>query len=78
MLRTVGLSTVRCNRKVSFYLDKVEKKYTLVGSEEADFAAGKISFKSPLGQAMMGKKKGEDFSFNAPAGTIKYTVVGIE
>lgn len=58
--------------------EKAEKVYTLVGSEEADFATGKISFKSPLGQAMMGKKKGEEFSFNAPAGTVKYTVVEIE
>jgi len=58
--------------------DKVTKKYMLVGSEEADFAAGKISFKSPLGQAMMGKKKGEEFSFNAPAGVVKYTIVEIE
>lgn len=58
--------------------DKAEKVYTLVGSEEADFATGKISFKSPLGQAMMGKKKGEEFSFNAPAGVVKYTIVSIE
>jgi transcription elongation factor GreA len=58
--------------------DKVEKKYTLVGSEEADFATGKINFKSPLGQAMMGKKKGDEFSFSAPAGVIKYTIVSIE
>lgn len=58
--------------------DKVEKTYTLVGSEEADFAAGKISFKSPLGHALMGKKKGEEFSFAAPAGTVKYTVLEIE
>ncbi len=57
--------------------DKTEKIYTLVGSEEADFAAGKISFKSPLGQAMMGKKKGEEFSFSAPAGVVKYTIVEI-
>jgi transcription elongation factor GreA len=58
--------------------DKVEKVYILVGSEETDMAAGKISFKSPLGQAMLGKKKGDDFTFNAPAGPVKYTIVSIE
>ncbi len=58
--------------------DKAEKIYTLVGSEEADTSAGKISFKSPLGQAVLGKKKGEEFTFNAPAGVVKYTIVSIE
>lgn len=42
--------------------------YELVGSAEADTAAGKISVDSPLGQAIVGKKKGETFDFNAPSG----------
>ena len=58
--------------------EKAERVYTIVGSEEADTAAGKISFKSPLGQALLGKKKGEEFKFNTPAGEAKYTVVSIE
>jgi transcription elongation factor GreA len=58
--------------------DKTERVYTIVGSEEADTASGKISFKSPLGQALLGKKKGDDFTFNAPSGSIRYTVVSIE
>lgn len=58
--------------------DKVEKKYSIVGSEEADTATGKISFKSPLGQALLGKKKGEEFKFKTPTGEAKYTVVSIE
>jgi transcription elongation factor GreA len=58
--------------------DKEKKTYTIVGSEEADTAAGKISFKSPLGQALLGKKKGEEFKFRAPKGEVKYTVTSIE
>ena len=58
--------------------DKAEKTYMLVGSEEADMAVGKISFKSPLGQAMLEKSKGDEFSFNAPSGAVKYTIVSIE
>ena len=58
--------------------DKTTKTYILVGSEEADSLEGKISFKSPLGQALLGKKKGEEFTFNAPSGAVKYTVVEIE
>jgi transcription elongation factor GreA len=58
--------------------DKEIKKYTMVGSEETDMSAGKISFKSPLGNALMGKKKGEEFTFKTPGGVAKYTVVEIE
>jgi transcription elongation factor GreA len=58
--------------------DKSKRKYTIVGSEETDTAAGKISFKSPLGQALLGKKKGEEFAFKTPAGEVKYAVVSIE
>lgn len=58
--------------------EKSERTYTIVGSEEADTAAGKISFKSPLGQALLGKKKGEEFKFKTPAGEASYTVLSIE
>src|ERR1700733_7675020 len=43
--------------------DKAERSYTIVGSEEADMASGKISYVSPLGKALMGKKKGDVFTF---------------
>ncbi len=52
--------------------------YTLVGSEEADASAGKISIRSPLGLSAMGKKKGESFSFKTPSGIMNYKVVEIK
>ncbi len=52
--------------------------YTLVGSEEADANAGKISVRSPLGQNAMGKKKGESFSFQTQAGTMTYKIIDIK
>lgn len=52
--------------------------YTIVGSEEADVVGNKISIKSPFGQAVLGKKKGEDFSFNAPVGVISYKILDIK
>jgi transcription elongation factor GreA len=48
--------------------------YTIVGSEEADVTTNKISVRSPFGQAILGKKAGEKFSFTAPAGELSYTV----
>jgi transcription elongation factor GreA len=59
-------------------LSKTEKIYTLVGSEEADSSSGKISFKSPVGQALIGKKKGDKFKFKTPAGEVEYHIVSIE
>lgn len=53
------------------------KTYTIVGSEEADVTAGKISNKSPLGEAMMGKKKGDKFSCTSPSGEDECSILEI-
>jgi len=58
--------------------DKNEKVYTIVGGEESDLANGKISVHSPFGEAIMGKKKGEQFSYNAPSGPIAYKIIEIK
>jgi transcription elongation factor GreA len=58
--------------------DGTKRTFTIVGSEEADAATGKISMRSPLGLAILGKKKGESFSFQSPAGTVSYKVVSIK
>src|SRR3989339_1106307 len=52
--------------------------YKIVGAEESDSAQNKISTKSPLVSAMLGKKKGETFSFKAPAGQVDYKIINIE
>ncbi len=58
--------------------DKVKKSFTIVGSEEADAALGKISLNSPLGTGAMGKKKGDSFSFATPSGTMSYKIIDIK
>lgn len=55
-----------------------ESKYTIVGSEETDLAAGKISYQSPLGSTLLGRKRGEVVAVQTPKGEIKYTIVNIE
>jgi len=52
--------------------------YIIVGAEEADMLAGKISYHSPLGNALLGKKKGDEFSFHTPKGTQKYKILKVE
>ncbi|MBP7832128.1 MAG: transcription elongation factor GreA [Candidatus Pacebacteria bacterium] len=57
--------------------DKSERTLTLVGAEEADMGAGKLSHKSPLGIALMGAKVGETVSFETPAGKTEYKIISI-
>lgn len=49
-------------------------EYTIVGSEEADMRVKKLSHVSPLGSALMGKKKGDTFTFETPGGKQTYTI----
>lgn len=58
--------------------DKSEHAYTIVGSEEADMREKKISHLSPMGEALMNKKKGESFTFHTPNGRQEYVIVDIE
>lgn len=58
--------------------DKSYKSYVIVGSEEADAASGKVSIHSPLGAAVMGRSKGETFSFQTPSGMMSYKVIDIK
>ena len=54
-------------------------EYQIVGSHEADPAAGKISFTSPLVEAMLGKKEEDFFAFNTPDGNkVEYKVCAIK
>jgi len=58
--------------------DKLRKSYTMIGSEEADAAHGKISIRSPLGLAAIGKAKGDTFSFETPNGKMSYKIINIK
>ncbi|MEK7081259.1 MAG: transcription elongation factor GreA [Patescibacteria group bacterium] len=54
-----------------------EKTYVIVGSEEADMTKGKISNRSPFGEALFGKKKGNDVSFKTPMGVVDYKIISV-
>lgn len=71
----VGLSSVVTIKKDG---DKANHQYTLVGSDEADIHAGKLSYLSPLGAALMGKGKGDVFTFETPNGKQTYKVLKVE
>lgn len=58
--------------------DKETRKYQIVGSEEANMQERKISHLSPLGEAMMNKKKSDTFTFATPNGKMNYKIVNIK
>lgn len=54
-----------------------EMTYTLVSPVEADMAAGKISTKSPVGQALLGKEAGEKVIAKVPAGDLELEILEV-
>jgi transcription elongation factor GreA len=68
---------VQIGSTVEVQSDDGKEKFTIVGSAEADPRAGKISNESPVGRALLGKKKGETVVVTAPAGDSTYKILGI-
>lgn len=56
----------------------VKDKFQIVESEEADISKGKISLKSSLGEALLGKKKGDVVKINTPGGVKEYKIIQID
>lgn len=54
-----------------------EMEFKIVGATEANSLKGKISNESPLGKALIGAKKGDVVTVEAPAGIIEYTILDI-
>ncbi len=54
-----------------------EEKFQLVGPEEADILGNKISFQSPLGEALLNKKKGDIVRVCTPGGKTEYKIIEV-
>jgi transcription elongation factor GreA len=54
-----------------------EEEITLVGSGDEDYDAGKYLITSPLGQGLLGRKKGDRVSIEVPKGTLNYEILDI-
>jgi len=70
--------TVQIGSVVSLKSESGQDKYQIVEPEESDIMAGKISFKSSLGEALLGKKKGDAVKFSAPGGAKEYKIINLE
>ena len=52
--------------------------YTIVNPHEANISEGKISIKSPIAQALLGKKEGDVVEVRVPAGMLRLRIEGVE
>lgn len=58
--------------------NKSKMAFTIVNPHEADFSKGKISIKSPIGQALLNKKAGDTVEVHVPAGILKLRIDTIQ
>ena len=72
-----GTIDLGSNVKLLFEGDDNAEEYRIVGRMEADLAKGKISFDSPLGQALMKQKAGATVTVQAPAGSYDVKIIAV-
>jgi transcription elongation factor GreA len=72
-----GKVSIGSSVKIQKEGEKTARDYKIVGSEEADMAQGKVSNLSPLGSALLGKKKGDKIDVVTPKGKVSYTLISI-
>lgn len=75
----IDISKVTILSKVELKNLKMKKNftYTLVSETEANLKENKLSVSSPIGKAILGKKKGDKVEVQAPTGKIEYEIVKI-
>ena len=78
-VNAVGTDTVSILSKVTVYDVDMEEEdtYTIVGTTEADPDANKISDESPIGMALLGKKKGDVVTVETPGGSFELKIIEI-
>ena len=58
-------------------LNNTTVQYTLVGEGEANFREGKLAAGTPIGKALIGKRKGEIVDVKVPSGVLKFEILDI-
>ena len=75
-----GKTKVRLSSVVTLHDIELDEEvvFTIVGSAEADILNNMISNESPIGAALIGKKKGDTVTFEAPAGEVSYKIIKVD
>lgn len=85
LAQIIDVKTLNANGKVVFgstvdVLDidtDEETRYQIVGEDEADIKAGKISVGSPIARGLIGKTEGDEVSLAVPGGTREFEIVAV-
>lgn len=77
IIKNGGDSKVNLGSRVELKTGETNVVYTVVGPVEADPMEGRISNKSPIGEALFGKKVGEQATIITPRGSITYEIASI-
>jgi len=81
VIHTDNLSTEKVVFGTTVYLLNIlteeERKYMIVGQDEADLKEGKISVLSPVGRALIGHRVNDTVKIDAPAKTVEYEILKI-
>jgi transcription elongation factor GreA len=73
-----GGDTVVVGSTVVIEVNNKKREYSIVGAQEADPLEGKISNESPIGSALLNKKKGDSIDITLPAGVQTYNILDIK
>ena len=78
--KEIDTKTVQIGNLVKLHDEEFDEdiEYTIVGSTEVNLDENKISNESPIGKALLGRKKGEVVDVDAPDGVIKFKILAIK
>lgn len=76
--KTTSRTKVEVGSTIDVAKDGKKMTYTIVGSNEAEPEAGRISNESPLGKAFLGREPGESVNVKTPKGEVVYKILKIE
>ncbi len=77
VVKSNGTDTVGIGTTVKVEIEGEQDSFDIVGPTESDPEKGKISVDSPVGQALLGHKKGEKVSVQTPDGAVSYKIISI-
>jgi len=79
IVKSTGKKKVTVGHKVTILCDSGKnKEYTLVGEDNTNPLENKISYKSPIGEAIIDKKIGDSFTLKTPNGEMKCKIKAID
>ena len=76
--KPAGIAHLGSTATVTNLVSSQTVRYTLVGQNEVDAAAGRISAASPVGQALVGHGPGDEVEVTAPSGAIRFRIEAVE